>query len=155
MAEETAGGAPVDRGRRFVNFILGGGLLGLLGSIFYPVIRFVIPPLQSEATQTTVVAAKVDELGPNEGKVFRFGNRPGILIRLSDGSYRAFDAVCQHLQCTVQYRDDLQEIWCACHNGHYDLKGRNISGPPPRPLDEFMVNVVQDEIVVSAPKPVV
>ena len=50
------------------------------------------------------------------------------------GNYRALSATCTHLGCIVQYRSDLQEIWCACHNGLYDLNGRNISGPPPRPL---------------------
>ncbi|MDP2471857.1 MAG: Rieske 2Fe-2S domain-containing protein, partial [Candidatus Palauibacterales bacterium] len=58
-------------------------------------------------------------------------------------------AVCTHLSCTVQYREDLRQIWCACHNGHFDLNGRNVQGPPPRPLDAFDVNVRGDEIVVS------
>jgi Rieske Fe-S protein len=49
----------------------------------------------------------------------------------------------------VQYRGDLKQIWCACHNGLYDLHGRNVSGPPPRPLDEYSVNVINDEILVS------
>jgi Rieske Fe-S protein len=49
----------------------------------------------------------------------------------------------------VQYRKDLHEIWCACRNGLYDLNGRNISGPPPRPLEAFQVHVRGGEIVVS------
>jgi Rieske Fe-S protein len=56
---------------------------------------------------------------------------------------------CTHLQCTVQYRSDTQHIWCACHNGHYDLNGRNIAGPPPKPLEQYLVNIRGDEIVVS------
>ncbi|HET8580537.1 MAG TPA: Rieske 2Fe-2S domain-containing protein, partial [Nitrospiraceae bacterium] len=62
---------------------------------------------------------------------------------------RAFSAVCTHLACTVQYRPDLIHIWCACHNGHYDLNGINIAGPPPRPLEPYVVNVRGDKIVVS------
>ena len=61
----------------------------------------------------------------------------------------AFSAICTHLDCTVQFREDLSRIWCACHNGHFDLTGRNVEGPPPRPLDAFEVNVRGDEIVVS------
>ena len=74
---------------------------------------------------------------------------PAIIIRTAAGEYRAFSAVCTHLSCTVQYRSDLQHIWCACHNGHYDLFGRNVAGPPPRPLEPYDVNVRDDEIVVS------
>ena len=139
----------VDWGRRSVNVVLGGGILGLLGSVFYPIARFVIPPERSEATQSSVVAAKADDLAPNQGKVFRFGNRPGLLVRLANGEYRAFSAVCSHLQCTVQYRSDLSQIWCACHNGMFNLNGEVLSGPPPAPLETYQVAVREDEIVVS------
>ena len=132
-----------------MNVVLGGGILGLAGSIFYPVARFVIPPARSEATQRNVVAAKVDELAPNEGKIFRFGSRPGLLVRLSTGEYRAFSAVCPHLQCTVQYRSDLSQVWCACHNGMFNLSGEVLSGPPPAPLEAYTVDIREDEIVVS------
>jgi Rieske Fe-S protein len=96
-----------------------------------------------------VVAAKVSELRPNQGKIFKFGSKPGILVQTPAGEYRAFSAVCTHLDCTVQYSIGEKLIWCACHNGRYDLTGKNISGPPPRPLEPFTVNVRGDEIVVS------
>ena len=72
-----------------------------------------------------------------------------VLIKTPSGELRAFSAVCTHLSCTVQFRPDIENIWCACHNGHYDLNGRNISGPPPRPLDSYNVNVRGDQIIVS------
>ena len=61
----------------------------------------------------------------------------------------ALAATCTHLDCIVQYREDTKQIWCACHNGVYDLNGRNISGPPPRPLKIFDVKVVKDEIIIT------
>ena len=96
-----------------------------------------------------VTAGKIGELKPNSAKIFRFGSRPGLLIRNTDGSYRALSATCTHLGCIVQYRGDLLEIWCACHNGLYDLNGRNISGPPPRPLEVYEVHLRGDDVVVS------
>jgi Rieske Fe-S protein len=89
------------------------------------------------------------ELKPNSGKIFQFGTKPGILVKTAAGDVRAFSATCTHLDCTVQYREDTQQIWCACHNGHYDLNGKNIGGPPPRPLEQYVVNLRGDEIVVS------
>jgi Rieske Fe-S protein len=123
-------------------------VLALFGSIFLPVLKYIMPPAIPQAVQNDVVAAKVDELAPNVGKVFRFGNKPGILVRTPEGDYRAFSAVCTHLQCTVQYRDDFKHIWCACHNGHFDLTGRNIEGPPPRPLEEYRVEIRGENVVV-------
>jgi Rieske Fe-S protein len=98
---------------------------------------------------STVVAAKVSEVPPNGGKIFRFGTKPGILVRLPSGEWRAFSAVCTHLQCTVQYRQDLEQIWCPCHNGHFDLSGKNVSGPPPKPLEAYDVIVKGEDVVVS------
>src|SRR5215472_5116509 len=88
------------------------------------------------------------ELKANSGQIFKFGSQPGILIRTSEGDLRAFTAICTHLACIVQYRSDLSHIWCACHNGHFDLNGKNITGPPPRPLEPYVVNVRGDQIVV-------
>lgn len=135
--------------RRFLGILLGGGLLASAVSFFYPVLRYLVPPRLTDMGGDTVVAGKVGELRPNSGKIFRFGSRPGLLLLDSQGQYRALSATCTHLSCTVQYRGDLRQVWCACHNGMYDLSGRNISGPPPRPLEQYDVHVRGDEIIVS------
>jgi cytochrome b6-f complex iron-sulfur subunit len=134
--------------RRFVVVLLGGGFLATAVAFLYPVLRYLVPPKATDMGSDAVVAGRVGELKPNSGKVFRFGNRPGLLVRTSSGEYRAMSATCTHLSCTVQYRDDLRQVWCACHNGRYDLNGRNISGPPPRPLEAFEVQVRGNEIFV-------
>ncbi len=133
-------------------FLLGGLLSSLTAfgaMMLYPVWRFIMPPKVPESTQDSVIAAKVNELKPNSGKVFPFGSKPAILVRLQDGSYRAFSAVCTHLQCTVQYRSDFKLIYCACHNGRYDLNGNVVSGPPPSPLEKYNVAISGSDIVVS------
>jgi Rieske Fe-S protein len=135
--------------RRAIEIFLGGGVIATLVSFLYPVFRYFIPPAVVDLGGDQVVAAKQGDLKPNSGKIFRFGSRPGLLILNADGTYRALSATCTHLGCTVQYRSDLREIWCACHNGTYDLNGRNVSGPPPRPLDVFEVHVRGEEIVVN------
>ena len=135
--------------RRFLGMLLGGGLFASAVSFFYPVLRYLVPPRVTDMGGDTVVAGKVGELRPNSGKIFRFGSRPGLLLLGADGQYRALSATCTHLSCTVQYRGDLRQVWCACHNGMYDLAGRNLSGPPPRPLEQYDVHVRGDEIIVS------
>jgi cytochrome b6-f complex iron-sulfur subunit len=141
------GEQPTRRG--FLNGFLGTSLGAMLVSILYPLARYVSPPDIPEAQTEEVVAGKEGDLKPNEGKIFRFGSLPGLLVRTAEGEYKAFSATCTHLNCTVQYRGDLGQIWCACHNGTYDLNGKNVGGPPPRPLEEYKVNVAKGEIVVS------
>jgi Rieske Fe-S protein len=115
----------------------------------YPIVRFVMPLPEQGAEASSVVAARVQELPVGASKLFRFGSQPAIVLRTSAGELRAFSAVCTHLQCTVQYRADLDRIWCACHNGLFDLTGKNIGGPPPRPLEQLSAVARGDEIVVS------
>src|ERR1035438_556093 len=129
--------APDPSRRRAIEIFLGGGLLASLASFLYPVMRYFVPPQVTDLGGDEVIAAKLGELKPNSGKIFRFGSKPGLLILNADGTFRALSATCTHLGCIVQYRADLREIWCACHNGTYDLNGRNVSGPPPRPLTVF------------------
>jgi cytochrome b6-f complex iron-sulfur subunit len=138
-------------GRRgFINWLLGTSLAAFLVSVFYPVARYLVPPKVEESMAASVkLSIKPDDVKPNTGQIFKFGNSPAILVRAPSGELRAFSAVCTHLHCTVQFRPDIGHIWCACHNGHFDLNGQNIAGPPPRPLDKFVVNVRGSQIVVS------
>lgn len=141
--------APVSERRRLVQVMLGTGILASAATFFYPVLKYLFPPSTADLGAETVVAGKVGELKPNSAAIFRFGSKPALLIRETSGAYRALSATCTHLSCTVQYRQETRQIWCACHNGVYDLNGHNVSGPPPRPLEVYEVHVRGEEIVVN------
>jgi Rieske Fe-S protein len=136
--------------RSFVDVLLGTGFLGMAVWMLYPVTRYLVPPKSGEPSVASVTLPwKPAEVKVNSGRIFRFGSQPGILVKTPSGELRAYAATCTHLNCTVQYREDRQDIWCACHNGVYDLNGKNVSGPPPRPLDPYNVFVKGDQVVVS------
>jgi cytochrome b6-f complex iron-sulfur subunit len=148
----TAAAGTFDR-RRFLDALLTVGFVSTAVAIAYPVARFLVPPASGEAATNSVVAAKAAALKPNSGVIFPFGSKPAIVVRSADGDLSAFSAVCTHLECTVQFKSDTSQIWCACHNGLYDLSGNVISGPPPRALERFTVNLRgepgAEDIVVS------
>ena len=136
--------------KRFVDWLLGTTAGAFAVAVAYPVTRFIIPPdIPEVMSDSELLPFSSDDVETNSGQIFRFGSEPGIIVRTPEGDLRAFSARCPHLDCTVQYRDDLSRIWCACHNGHFDLQGRVVAGPPPHGLDEFDVNVRAGEIVVS------
>ena len=135
--------------RSMLSWLLGGGVAASLASFFYPVIRFLNPPHVAEASVNEVEAGKVQDLKPNSGKIIKFGNKPALLVRVNETDWKAFTAVCTHLNCTVQYQEATRQIWCACHNGTYDMNGRVVSGPPPNPLEEYAVRLRGDDIVIS------
>src|SRR6266581_5688270 len=139
--------------RTFLDALLATGFVSTAIAIAYPVSRFLIPPASGEPATASAIAGRALSLRPNSAAIFKFGSKPGIVVRTADGDVRAFSAVCTHLDCTVQFKTDTSQLWCACHNGTYDLGGNVVSGPPPRALEQFVVNLRgepgDEEIVVS------
>jgi cytochrome b6-f complex iron-sulfur subunit len=136
--------------RNVLNWFLSSTVGAFVMSVVYPVSRYLVPPpVPESATAGVTLPFTTADVKPNSGRIFKFGSRPALLVRTESGDFRAFSAICTHLNCTVQYRDDIAHIWCACHNGHYDLNGRNIAGPPPRPLEAFVVNIQGNQIIVK------
>jgi len=137
-------------GRSAVTWLVGTSFGSFVAAVLYPVSRYLIPPETAEsATAAVTLPFTPDELPAGSARIFKFGSRPGIVVRTPTGELEAFAAACTHLGCIVQYRKDINHIWCACHNGHFDLTGRNIEGPPPEPLERYVVNVRGEDIVVS------
>lgn len=142
--------------RGFASAALGGVGLCYAAAVSYPVYRYLSAPVEKSmaaAAVTSVTPPDAVKLPPGKHMMFKFGARPALLIHHKDGTWAALDAVCTHLGCTVQYETENDRIFCACHGGIYDAKtGKNISGPPPRPLGKYVVTVSQDAVVVAREK---
>ncbi|MFC2173068.1 ubiquinol-cytochrome c reductase iron-sulfur subunit [Acidobacteriota bacterium] len=127
--------------RDTLNVLLSASAIASAGAVLYPVLHYLKPPEQS-GTPTEVVVADGDKakLQTSGFAIIRFGRFRVIVFRDAVGKLHALDAKCTHEGCTVTYRGDEGLIWCACHNGKFGVDGRVISGPPPRPLDRFLVS---------------
>lgn len=138
---------PQPTGRRdwLLNTLIGA-VTATVAFIFYPAVRFLWPREVTTSGQLSVVAPytvdklKLDAEG-NWPPPFNFGGKPCLVILTPDGDVKAFNALCTHTDCTVQYLPEKSEIFCGCHNGVYNLNGQNVSGPPPRPLEEYKVTL--------------
>ena len=136
--------------RDFLNWFLGTTAGALALSVLYPLVRYASPPRIAEAATNEVEAGAVNdpELLDKGFKIVRFGADPVILVKAGDTDFRAFSATCTHLDCIVGYQKDRTRIFCNCHNGVYDLTGRNVGGPPPKPLTPYKVNVASNKTIV-------
>ena len=137
-------------GRRdFLKWSLTSGIVAFLGTTLYPILSFLKPPKQVEVEVSSVNAGKIDTLPKGESRLVRFGTKPVIVIHTDDDKIIALSATCTHLDCTVQYKNDEKVIWCACHNGKYNLHGQNVSGPPPKPLSKYLVSIKNNDIIIN------
>jgi Rieske Fe-S protein len=70
-----------------------------------------------------------------------------LLIRLDERALVAYSQSCTHLSCAVVPRVSEGVLACPCHEGYFDLyTGRNIAGPPPRPLPKILLELVGDDV---------
>ena len=141
----------------FINAVVGlicGSLGALLGV-------FALRPLGEGRNPRWVRAASLLDLTPGTPV-------PRVLsVRRSDGWYRervrqtvflvrdgdgvkALSATCTHLGCQVRWERERKQFLCPCHGGVYDVQGRVLDGPPPRPLDsvDVRVDTSSDEVLV-------
>lgn len=69
-------------------------------------------------------------------------NDPAVLARTHDGEYHAYGRKCAHLGCSVDFDSQRRCLRCPCHQGAYDPRtGQVIYGPPPRPLDQIVLQM--------------
>ena len=159
MSKDTTINPPVESGDKeisrlsFIKVAVGGMCLAYAAAVGYPIYRYLNSPVEKEAALSNVKDVSLsgaDKLEKGSVLLFKFGPYPSMLIHHTDDTWVAFDAVCTHLGCTVQYHTDQDKIICACHGGVYDSKtGANISGPPPKPLTKFNVKVASGSVTDS------
>ncbi|OIR03982.1 cytochrome b6-f complex iron-sulfur subunit [mine drainage metagenome] len=139
--------------RGFVKLAVGAVGACYAAAIGYPVYRYLTSPAEMEAAEAAVSEVTLkdaEHLPAGTALMFKFGAHPAVLIHHKDGKWVALTAVCTHLGCTVQYHPEADLIKCACHGGVYNAyTGKNIDGPPPRPLTAYKVTVDKGDVKVS------
>ncbi len=155
MEEQTLTTSHPDTSRRhFLDLLLGASVLGWLASIAYPVIRYLKPLPQTGPTGPTHLTR--DETAKLEQNQFvidhgEWATRDRFAtsrINCLPSAPSARTKVARSHICWAQ-----SIIWCPCHDGRFDLNGRVLSGPPPRPLPKYAVQRQPDGgIVISEEK---
>ena len=89
------------------------------------------------------------DIPKNSAKTFAWGGVPGLYLKKEDGSVAALKGVCTHMECNVDYRPAEKKFYCACHKGWFDETGKNIAGPPPKPLEVFEVTEKGEKLIIA------
>ena len=132
--------------RKFLNALIGGGILAFFSSLLYPIVKFMFPPSR-EPDKIVLKYTDYKDLSPYTARIFAFGSKPAILVK-KENYYQAFIAICTHLDCTVRFLSDKRMFYCACHDGWYDENGVNVAGPPPSPLRKLIVEIDGEAMII-------
>ena len=132
--------------RDFLGVAIAGATAALGAAVGYPVVRFL--DFRERSTAGFAEVGRAEDFPSGTSKTVLLGDRPALVIRLANGDFRAFVALCSHLQCVVGYSIEHNRIECPCHRGIYAVDGKVVSGPPPKPLSELRVETRDGVVVV-------
>ena len=75
--------------------------------------------------------------------------RSSAWVLTSDGEhFTVFDPRCTHLGCPYRWDEESKRFLCPCHTAVFDVTGKVIAGPPPRPLDQYRTKSVNDRLYI-------
>jgi Rieske Fe-S protein len=110
-------------------------------------------PLKRPSRWRSIFVARFDRLRAGEAhEVADLNGVPVQVVREGD-RLRALSTVCPHLGCRVRWEGDQQRFFCPCHNGVFDREGNVVSGPPPRALDRYEVELEGGSVYLKVKEP--
>ncbi len=144
-----------------VTLLLGTAMGALLG---LPAIEYLIAPaLDIKETEAWIPVGRLSNYKLGQPRPFNFTRTQvngwektvtsygTFIVRRQNGEVMVLSNICTHLGCHVSWHPDLQHYVSPCHNGHFDLYGQVVSGPPPRPLDEFKTKIEAGMLYIYFP----
>lgn len=145
-------------------FYLGAiyGLMALMGmALGVPSAVYLFFPPKSRKEEQFVEATDLAKLetGVPEEVIFRRNRVDGWkvssqktsawVVKKSDKEVIAFAPSCTHLGCAFRYEERKKTFLCPCHTSNFDLDGKVLDGPAPRPLDRYDVKIEGNKLMLG------
>jgi menaquinol-cytochrome c reductase iron-sulfur subunit len=146
--------------RRFFQWAIRGaaGFIGL--SLAVPLVGYLIAPAFKRRAQPWVDVAAPDELATGVPKQLDYvatvqdgyletkTQRAVWAVKQANGEVTVFSPMCTHLGCGYHWDAAGQQFKCPCHGSVFDVSGRVVAGPAPRPLDPLPSKVDNGRLLV-------
>lgn len=123
------------------------GLLTWTAGVATPALVYLWPARRGTAVDLAI-AGQVKDFPVGSAKLIEAGGKPLLVIRMGEDEYRALSAICTHLGCLVEWRQDQGDVFCPCHGGRFAPDGQVLGGPPPSPLPRYPVTIVAGDVQV-------
>jgi menaquinol-cytochrome c reductase iron-sulfur subunit len=167
----TAGSGPIDeRGpgfytpvgtrRSFFRWVTGAVAAVVGVSLAIPLVGYLISPALRRRERPWVELGPAEDLPVGEPRQLDHVTtiRDGWLetksqkavwaVKQADGQVTVFAPLCTHLGCGYRWDAGDRRFKCPCHGSVYDITGKVLEGPAPRPLDVLPVKVENGRVFV-------
>ena len=110
----------------------------------------------SRYAQAKKLGIKLDAVAairkPGGSVILKLAGKQIMLIRVSDKDITAISPVCTHQDCFVGYNAARKRLDCKCHGSSFDLGGKVLSGPAPKPLPLYKAQLDNDRVIITVPE---
>ena len=148
--------------RQFLNTMVNAIGAGITAILAVPLAGYFLDPAMRKAAgeKNWVKLGAAGELSDTpkaytfqtvrtEGFMKQQVNASAYAFMGEDGQPKAISNTCTHLGCPAGWNADKSEFHCPCHGGVYDKTGKNIGGPPPRPLPSFEAKIENGDLYIE------
>jgi cytochrome b6-f complex iron-sulfur subunit len=142
---ETANKKSISR-RRLIGYAWIGAAVIVVGELIGGTFAFLWPRKKQEKGEKIFIAGKVNDF--KVGDVIYFRKEKALVQRL-EGGFLALSTVCPHLRCVVNWNEMQKRFECPCHGAKFNRNGEVLEGPPPRPLDLYKLQIVEEKLVID------
>ena len=158
---QSIANAPPTR-RSYIGWLVGLCTAGIGVVLAVPLIRFSLYPLRAKTTEV-----KWSDAGPVSGFASLMApmqrsitveqvdgwrkivsEKPVYVTNKSAGQLQVLSAVCPHLGCSVQWRDEKHQFECPCHGASFGPDGSRLGGPSPRSMDALQTQIQDGRLMV-------
>lgn len=137
----------VETRRGFLDWLIGLCSVIVGAAMTIPGLMYLWPAARGGGA-TNVEVKGANDLAPGASTMLQVGSKAVIVVRSRTG-FVAYSAVCTHLGCLVKWDSAKKEFFCPCHAAIFDEKGRVVSGPPPTPLEAYVIKEIEGKVYVS------
>ncbi|MDP2967886.1 MAG: Rieske (2Fe-2S) protein [Deltaproteobacteria bacterium] len=132
--------------RKLISYAWIGAAAVVIGELIVGTFAFLWPRKTQGKGEKLFIAGKVNDF--KVGEVVYFRKEKTFILRL-EGGFMAFSAICPHLSCMVNWNETLKKFECPCHGAKFNRNGEVLEGPPPRPLDLYKLQIVEEKLVID------
>jgi cytochrome b6-f complex iron-sulfur subunit len=136
--------------RSFLDYLIGGSIIVSTLAVLGGILTYIYPPKKEGGAERTerVEVAPLADLPVGKAKPVVYLDKNVMVMHVKAGLF-AVDMKCTHLGCMVEWEESSQILKCPCHAAFFDYQGKVISGPAPKPLPLYKVEVANDIIYVT------
>jgi menaquinol-cytochrome c reductase iron-sulfur subunit len=161
MMNPKRANTPSGSRRSFFTWLIvaAAGLIGI--SLAVPLIGYVASPALKRRERRWVNAGPVSDLPVGEpaqrdlvmtvtdGYMEVAAVRGIWALRRVTNEVTVYSPICTHLGCGFRWDVGARRFKCPCHGSEFDLDGKVVGGPAPRPLDHLPVKIEDGQLLVQ------